>query len=76
MDAAQQMLNQDSRAIDNTVEKHVGYRAAASANDAHLKEIRRQEKIDQIILAVCFTVFMCVVAWIFYKRTFAWFVPS
>ncbi len=72
LSAAQQLLSADSKAIDQTLEKHSGYHNAASNNEAHLKEISRQEKIDQIILVICIVIFLIVVLYIIWKRTIGW----
>ena len=73
MSAAQHLLSADSKAIDGTLEKHSGYHSAAADNEAHLKDISRQEKIDQAILVLCIILFLIVVMYIIWKRTIGWF---
>jgi len=65
----EQILNQDAQRIQSTNEGIGFYGSEASKSDAALKEIERQEKIDYLFVAGGFIFFLCVVAYIIFKRT-------
>lgn len=72
MNTAEQVLAQDNETIRSTVDQYGSYKTAADKSSAVLKEIQRQEKIDYLVVAACFSFFLMVVAFIVYKRTIGW----